>query len=426
MTSSRVLLISAGVEQTTTANTTLYLSLGNAALDTPTSAEALRHILYRTAGRVSQLYVRVTANTIAGNSTITVRNNAADTALTVTIGPNTPGVFQDTTHEITIAAGDKLAYRFVPGASTGTITLAVLAVAFDTNSGTTTLTRLVCGGVGTGVSTASTSRYNAISGEFTAANAVESVCKARIKTPCLCKNLAVNVSANARTTNTTFRMRKNGANGNQVITYGPSETGLKEDITNSDSLAVEDDYTSVVETLTGTEAMTVRSLCVDMETTNSIASLVCARTTGINHNANLTAYYPIAGSVSASTTENNRKVKALDTFTVSDLTLILSTNTVTAPSTLTLRKNGTDTALAITIQESTSGITTNNSDTVSFTANDELSLALAAGATGTTMTIRFISVNMFGFTARVPTLTPESDLITEQKARQKASWRMQP
>ena len=66
MSTSQVLFVSGGTEQTTTANTTMYLPVGNVGLEAPGGAEALRHILYRTPGRISNLYVRITANSIAG------------------------------------------------------------------------------------------------------------------------------------------------------------------------------------------------------------------------------------------------------------------------------------------------------------------------------------------------------------------------
>lgn len=426
MSTSRVLLVSAGTEQTTTANTATHFSLGNTGLDAPSPTESVRHILFRTPGLLSQLYVRVTANSIAANSTILIRNNGTDTSLSLSVGSNATGVFQDTTNIITIAAGDKLSFRFVPGASTGTMTIAILAVCFDTESDTATVTRLVSGGVGISLATASGLRYNTISGEMSGSNVTESQVKARIRTSSISKNLAVNISANNRTTDTTFRTRKNGANGNMSVVVGPGATGWFEDITNSDSLVAGDDYNTVIETLTGTETMSVRCMCVDMETTTSKGFLINARTNGFLQTPNTTNYFVVAGNTVTGSTENNRKVKALDTFTLSDLTLVLTGNSLTASSTLTVRKNGIDTALAITIPATTAGVITNSSDSVSFTANDEVSLALVTGATGTSLSFRTISINTVGRQAYFSRTLSETKTIAETRARQKATWRLQP
>ena len=75
------------------------------------------------------------ANTINGTSTINVRKNAANAGLSLTIGHNATGTFENTTptDTVTVAAGDKLNYQTVPGAATGTINLTILSVLFEPN-----------------------------------------------------------------------------------------------------------------------------------------------------------------------------------------------------------------------------------------------------------------------------------------------------
>jgi hypothetical protein len=411
VSSSRVLLVTSGTPQATTANTTGYFGLGNAAIDIPSSTESVRYTLHRTPGRLANLYARITANTIAGNSTIKVRNNAANTSMTVTIGASATGVFEDTTNEAIIAAGDLLSYQFVPGAATNTMTIGLLSTTFDADSNT--VIRMVCGGAGSAFTTASVSRYNEIAGAMASNNATESLNKTRIRNTCIGKNLAANVSANARTTTTTIRSRKNGANGTMSIAVSAAATGWFEDTTNSDSLIPGSDYNTTVDTLTGTETMTIRSICLDLESTNSQCNLVTANTNGLTQLISVTNYFPVGGNLVAGTTEADRKVKTRDIFTLSELTIVLSTNTVTASSTLTLRKNGVDTALTLTIPTSTTGVISDSTNIASVVATDDLNLSLVTGGAGTSLTIRDISLNTSGFARRGKSLATETITISE-------------
>ena len=102
-------------------------------------------------------------------------------------------------------------------------------------------------------------------------------------------------------------------------------------------------------------------------------------------NANLTRYLPIAGAHLIDTTEANSQMKARHSFTISGLSIKVITNTVTAASTLTLRKNAVDTALIATITASTTGVFSDTSNSVTVTDSDQISLEITTGATGTTI-----------------------------------------
>lgn len=53
-------------------------------------------------------------------------------------------------------------------------------------------------------------------------------------------NFTVRISSNTGDGSTNFRFRKNTANGNQVVTFAATETGIKSDAVNTDSVAVAD------------------------------------------------------------------------------------------------------------------------------------------------------------------------------------------
>ena len=263
------------------------------------------------------------------------------------------------------------------------------------------------------ISAASASRYNTLVGRLASTVTNEAQMKTRIRKACTAKNLALNVNTNARTTNSTAKSRKNGADGAMSLVIAGGATGWFEDITNSDTLAVGDDYNHVLETLAGTEGILIRSMCVDLVTTDAYGSLITSNSLGLVQNANSTNYFPINGDVESGSVEADRKTKARDAFTLSQLTISLSANTVTAASTLRLRKNGANTAMVVTITASTTGVFNDNTNTESVTSTDDLNLSLVTGATGTSMTIRPMSLNALGHVRRYKT---SSDTITIAEA----------
>ena len=135
--------------------------------------------------------------------------------------------------------------------------LTIFSVLFESSTTTDTVCRLSTSGSAANYTTASVSRYNGIVGGQTASAGSEIQNKCKIRKAATGKNLAVYVSANARTTDTLVRTRKNATNGACLITIGPGATGWFEDTTNSDTLAVGDDYDVVTVTGTGTETMAV-------------------------------------------------------------------------------------------------------------------------------------------------------------------------
>ncbi len=84
------------------------------------STESISQAQIQTAGTVSDLAVDIAANTLNGAATYTLRNNASDTALAVSIASGT-GTFTDTTHTATIASGDEVCFRIVTGGTSGNI-----------------------------------------------------------------------------------------------------------------------------------------------------------------------------------------------------------------------------------------------------------------------------------------------------------------
>jgi hypothetical protein len=421
---SKTILITGGIPTATAANFTQYWPLAVTSIEGPATTEANRQILYRSPGIISKLYVRVTANTINGTSGINVRKNGLDAGLSVSVGPNATGEFENTVNTVSLAAGDKLGYQTVPGAATGTMTISVFSVLFEAT--TDTVTRLASSGTAAGFATASVSRYNLIAGNHTGGGTIEANMKCKIRKAGTGKNLAIYVSSNARTTDTIVRTRKNGADGTCVITIAGGATGWFEDTTHTDTLAVDDDYNVAIITGTGTETMAVQCTSLDFVATSGWGMTLNGRGatfTIVNASVN---YFPIGGATNTGTAEVGAQQKTRMRAQYSDLIINIPTsNTITATSTLKLRKNGVDTSIVVSIPASTIGYFSDTTHTETFTDTDNINLQLIGGPAGTSFAMTSISLSVAEIPPAARTLS-ETQTIGETRARNKAAWRLQP
>src|SRR6185295_7812556 len=78
------------------------------------------------------------------------------------------------------------------------------------------------------------------------------------------------VVTNTRTTNTTFRTRVGGSNGNQSVVFGSGATGLVEDTSNTDTLSASSLINYSVSTLTGGNTLSLTFISAEISTTSTI------------------------------------------------------------------------------------------------------------------------------------------------------------
>jgi len=99
--------------------------------------------------------------------------------------------------------------------------------------------------------------------------------------------------------------------------------------------------------------------------------------------ASTTAYAPVNGTTNYNATENNRQTLITRNCLVSNFVVVTSSNQPASGSLVfTIRKNGADTALVITLSAVTvAGTYSNTSDVVSFSAGDLISLKGVNNAT---------------------------------------------
>ena len=73
------------------------------------------------AGTIKFLYAKVSGNSLNGSTVITLRKNATDTALTVTIPAGSTSTVSDLTHAVDFIAGDLLAWSVITAGSSGAL-----------------------------------------------------------------------------------------------------------------------------------------------------------------------------------------------------------------------------------------------------------------------------------------------------------------
>lgn len=104
-------------------------------LSTTTSAtEDLATVNSPLDGTFSKLHVYCYANACSTDSTVTLRKNTADTALTVTIGAAVTGDITDVSNSVSVTSGDALCFKNV-GGDTNAPNVRQIAVLFTQSSG---------------------------------------------------------------------------------------------------------------------------------------------------------------------------------------------------------------------------------------------------------------------------------------------------
>lgn len=344
--------------------------------------DAADQILFRLPGTLTNLWMRMSANSRNGTSTMRTRVNAANANQSVSIPASTTGDYTDASSTDTVAAGDKLTYqRTESGGSAGVITWNHISVAFTATTNTAVV--FFCGGNYTEGLT-SVTRYLGLSG-ITSGTATEANTQAKMKVTATFKNLFYHAIVNAATQAYTWKLRKGGVDGNLSVSITASTTGFFEDITHTDTVVADDlvNYSltagSAVNNLLGFGG-------VDMETTDSTTEMI-ATENGASVAMNAATTYNLAclSLVDQYGTEAASGGQANFVGTASKLRCKVATNGVSAGSTLRLRKGAANVNQAVSITASTTGWYEDASGTDAIVLTDIINYQLVTGATGTNL-----------------------------------------
>ncbi len=388
---AKVLLLAAGAAVAQSSALTRYYVLGNTGNNSAVTAEGLTvEVTHRTAGTLSNLYVRVSANTLNGDTTVRTRKNRANGNQSVTIGSSTTGEFEDTTNTDTVAAADELNYQAVTLGSSGSISFRAFSNLFAAT--TDTVTRFVSNN-STALARNSTF-YRGLSDSTSGGSATdETFGEFKVGRAGTLKNFFVSVSANNNSSNGTARTRVAGANGNCVVTITASTTGIFEDTTNSDSISAGQKVSFQIVTGVGSGAQTTNPvlIAIDYASTDASTALVCGKLGGVANN--ITSYYAAAGVIASTTTETEARHDVNFAGTASKLYCRISANATTAASTVDLRVNGASSALTISVGSGATGDFEDATNTVALIATDEINYRFVPG-TANSVTFRVIGMSV--------------------------------
>lgn len=378
-------------------NATYFLSL-TANFSQGGQAETNLEIPVRDAGTFSNLFCYVTSNTTLVTSTLTVRKSVSDTSVTVNYTSGQTGVKEDTSNSFSVANTDEVNYKLVvPNDVSGStaINIKVTGIQFDPTT-TTDCVSFLGSASFLVISTASTNFFSLPSGQIANSGTTESEVKYRARFAFTSSNLWCSLSLNTRTTDTTLKTRKNGADGGQLITYTSLQTGSKEDTSNTDSLSIGDDFNYVFTTSTGTDSfrpLICGTRCIS--TSNIFPFISGISNSSVSFVFNATEYVPLTGFLSTSlSSEVQAQYLPRFDFTAKELLGYVTANTIaTSASTVTLRDNGADSSVVVSYAAAETGLKNDTSNSATITGGtDEINYKVLTPNTSGTLSLRWVGV----------------------------------
>lgn len=343
------------------------------------TTEANRQVRHRIAGTFSKFYATILTND-RGASTFRVRINSVNGNEVLAIPASTTGEFEDVVNTDAIVSGDGVNYQTITGAGGTTFTFNVMRIIFRPTTGTTT----VFANDPTNIT--STTVFNPVQGGLTGSTGTEASNQIKMQTAGTFANIGIFISTNTRDADVTFRLRVNEANVNETVTIGAGLTGWFEDLVNTDVVAVANrvNFTAIGAGTVGT--VTTQTSKIGFTTTNSSFMFGGAGSESIA--ASATIYYTVAGDIFASATEANQVADSGLKIKASKMGFYLSSNTITAASTVNFRKNAANGSQTFSVPGLTAGHFQDSTNTDTVQATDSIATQIIAGAGGTSMVLK--------------------------------------
>lgn len=247
--------------RTLSASTTRYHTFGGDCLTT-TIAEAAAQIKMYSAGTLKNLMVYCST---APTNAVTIRTRVAGANGALSVSVNGTGVFEDTSNTDTLSAGSLANFQIVTGATTQAV-ISQISVELTTTDSKMMLSVSEDFGL---AQTAGLTRYTAVAGYMGANSATETDWRANVNVACTASKLHCSITANTIVSDSTLRLRVNGANGNQVVTITALTTGIFEDTSNSDVLAATDEVAYEIVTPSTATSITLRYIAMMLTASSS-------------------------------------------------------------------------------------------------------------------------------------------------------------
>lgn len=192
--------------------------------------------IYGNGGTFKNMAVFISANTRDAAMVVIFNKNGVNQTMTVTVPAMTAGLFEDIVNSEAVVANDLVRWNETRGGTVGSITIATIAVDFET----TDRTFLVNAFGTTQPSAGAATFYRPIAGGNGLTTTTESDIQGLGLTQFTLTNFRVFVANNGITASSTVNVRKNGANSGLTVSVPASTNGEFQDLVNSVSVTATD------------------------------------------------------------------------------------------------------------------------------------------------------------------------------------------
>lgn len=184
--------------------------------------------------------------------------------------------------------------------------------------------------------------------------------------------LALN-NTSGGTVSHTARVRKNGADGNLVVTQTSEAAGFGEDTSNSDSVAADDEF-GLAFTDSGTNPIYAYLRTIFEASSGHSTFLFASSATGVVCDQTVDRYHPFAGALSTDGggTEANEQLTCRAAGTASYFQVGVSTNVGVSSRIFRFRKNASDGNQLVTFLAGATGIAIDTVNTDSIVQDDAI------------------------------------------------------
>lgn len=327
---------------------TRYLNIGGF-LDNA-STEARSQIQARDSYTLAKMYVVIPTNITTSPTTFRSRINGANGNQLITVPAGATGIFQDAVNSDALVSGDRFCTQIVVGAGTG-LYVTIVAYTLTTLINNTPilvsarpLTESFDPGIGT--------QYWPIAGRVSK-HATEAFTQYRFRVACTLSNFRVYAATNTGDGAVTFRIRINGAYGNQIITIPAGTPGEFEDAVNTDVIAPGD--LVGIEGVQASGAGTIQLCIMQFKATCASRHMINGTAQGVAVGSGTTTYVTPEGTPQLFGPEADCQAAAQVNMTKKNLFVRVRDNTLNGQTIVRSRVNGANGNLTVTINAGATG-----------------------------------------------------------------------
>lgn len=377
--------------------------------------EAYPQFMIRDSYTLANAYIYITSNTKVGAHTLISRVNGANGNMAVVVGAGLTGVFQDLVNSDALVDGD-LVCLYCPTTGVGNVKLSLWAHTLQSVANSMILGATYPPGLPSdGGDTINYQPAGVIydnGGAFAEADAGYT-----FRTASTLSNLRCYIEANTLTGASTIRIRVNVGNGNEILNIGAGTSGSFEDVGNTDTINIGDEVN--YQQINGAGAANAIHLNLIQ-----VLSTCAARQMMVSEQAPFAATDWLAGTSYWCTIEGRcRKhvnevwdqVLAQAAFTARNMFARVSVNTGDFASVLTLRINGGNGTLTITVPAGNTGTFEDLGNTDAIIATDLLNYQVVNAAGSNSLRYCTIGIEAFpaaeGWTGKISGVTNPAKIM---------------